>query len=176
MTTAINLYYLLQILVGCVFCVFVFNVVQYIVYGDEMRCIYCDGKTRVIDKRDGDGFVRRRRLCLKCGRRFTTYERPASIIKVRKRSGRMDDFSREKIVSGLLKAMGKGEKERAEKIAEMIETRVRKKGTASTREIGRWILNILRKTDKIAYIRFASVYKSPEDVGDIEQIIKEVRK
>ena len=144
--------------------------------GDAMQCIYCGGKTKVIDKRNGNGFVRRRRLCLECGRRFTTYERPACRLKVRKRSGKIEDFSREKIVAGLLKAMGKGREqaERAERIAEAVESKVRKKGIATTREIGRWILSMLRRTDKLAYIRFASVYKSPEDVRDLEKIIKEV--
>ena len=139
-----------------------------------MKCIYCGGRTRVIDKRESGNGVRRRRLCLECGRRFTTYERPACVLKVKKRSGRIEEFSREKIVSGLLKAMGKDKKETAEKIAEKIETRARKRGMASTREIGRWILAILKRTDKLAYIRFASVYKSPGDVKDLEKIIKEV--
>ncbi len=143
-----------------------------------LRCIYCGGRTRVVDKRQSGRNVRRRRECMECGKRFTTYERPADVLYVIKRSGRREEFSRQKILAGLKKAFEKrdvGEDE-MERMVDAIESRVRKKGVARTTEIGRWILSMLKKRDKIAYIRFASVYKSPSDVRDLEKILKEVAK
>ena len=141
-----------------------------------MKCIYCGGKTRVVDKRPSGNGVRRRRECLVCGKRFTTYERPAEVLYVIKRSGRREAFSRDKIMNGLRKAFEKRNvsEEEMERMVDVIESRARKRGTVRTTDIGRWILSMLRKRDKIAYIRFASVYKSPSDVDDLEKILKEV--
>ena len=142
-----------------------------------MRCIYCGGETRVVDKRMSTGnAVRRRRECLVCGKRFTTYERPVDVFYVIKRDGRKEPFSREKVIAGLEKAYGKsapGEKIR--KMAERIEVRARKRGIVRTTTIGRWILSMLKKDSRIAYLRFALVYKNPEGDRELEKIFEEVK-
>jgi transcriptional repressor NrdR len=144
-----------------------------------MRCPACgENDTRVIDSRDLDegATIRRRRECASCAARFTTYERveTARLIVV-KRDGSREDFDRDKLVSGLRKALTRlpvpGSS--AAEMAEGIEAELRARGAneVPSRLIGELAMDRLRQLDQIAYIRFASVYQSFED---IEQLKREV--
>ncbi len=144
-----------------------------------MRCPTCGGRdTRVIDSRDLDdgGTIRRRRECATCATRFTTYERAeAARLVVVKRDGSREDFDREKVASGLRKALTRRPvpSNAAEEMAESIESELRALGAAEipSQAIGELSMERLRQLDQIAYIRFASVYQSYED---IEQLAREV--
>ena len=129
-----------------------------------MRCPFCGCEnSRVIDSRNVNESVRRRRQCLGCGSRFTTYEwiQEGSLLVIKK-DGRREDFSREKLTSGIRKACAKRPVS-SEAIAQMvdeIESELNKLGRAevSTRVIGDLVMERLRWLDGVAYIRFASVY------------------
>ena len=144
-----------------------------------MRCPACGERdTRVIDSRDLDegGTIRRRRECVRCGTRFTTYERvEAARLVVVKRDGSREEFDREKLVSGLQKALTRRPvpERAAEMAAESIEAELRAAGVGEvpSQRIGVLAMDRLRALDQIAYIRFASVYQSFED---IEQLKREV--
>lgn len=138
-----------------------------------MRCPFCSSSiTRVVDKRAvvGSGEIRRRRECLKCIKRFTTYERLGRLeIFVIKKDGHRESFNLEKLKIGIIKALEKrpGLKE-AEVIAEKIEKNFRCKGVLEvpSKTIGKAVLQELKKIDTVAYLRFASVYRrfeNPED-------------
>jgi transcriptional repressor NrdR len=144
-----------------------------------MRCPACGERdTRVIDSRDLDdgGTIRRRRECARCGTRFTTYERAeVARLVVVKRDGSREDFDREKLAAGLQKALTRRPvpERAAEMAAESIEAELRAAGLAEvpSGRIGELAMDRLRQLDQIAYIRFASVYQSYED---IEQLKREV--
>ena len=147
-----------------------------------MLCPYCNSnQTSVLESRDSeDGAVtRRRRECLKCGKRFTTYERVEMVdLKVVKKDGRKEDFDREKLKTGIMKACEKrpvNEKE-IEGITDDIELRLlnRKSTEISSSDIGRMVLTRLKKLDKIAYLRFASVFLEFESVSEFKEVIKEI--
>jgi transcriptional repressor NrdR len=145
-----------------------------------MTCPFCGkNKDRVIDSREtkeGD-VTRRRRECLECGRRFTTYERSDEIpYMVAKRDGRREKFDRQKILEGLLKACQKRPIPMA-KLAEVVdevESRLADspERELSTTEIGELLMNRLLALDKIAYVRFASVYR---DFQDVEAFLLELK-
>ncbi|MBV8846221.1 MAG: transcriptional repressor NrdR [Bryobacterales bacterium] len=145
-----------------------------------MMCPFCGHKEdRVIDSREskeGD-LIRRRRECLKCTRRFTTYERSDEIpYMVVKRDGRREKFDRQKVLEGLLKACEKRPIPMA-KLADLVdevETRLAEnpEREISTREIGELVMTRLRAVDKIAYVRFASVYR---DFQDVEAFLLELK-
>lgn len=146
-----------------------------------MICPYCgNDQTAVLESRDSeDGTVtRRRRCCQKCQKRFTTYERVGNIeLKVIKKDGRTENFDREKLKKGILKAMEKrpvGEEE-IEAMVEEIEMRLlnRKSTEAGSSDIGRMVLTRLKKLDKVAYLRFASVFLEFENT---EEFLKEISK
>ena len=143
-----------------------------------MRCVFCGNKsTKVTNKRDIKGNVRRRRECLKCKKRFTTYETAKIEINVIKKNGVREKFNREKLKLGLLKSCEKRPVpiERIDKIVLEIEEKLRKKGKEiKTKAIGELIMQHLKKIDKIAYIRFASVYREFKDVNDFKKQIKEI--
>ncbi len=146
-----------------------------------MKCPYCGNKeTKVTDKRDDDtGITRRRRECVKCGRRFTSYERPEIEIIVIKKDGRREPYKREKILAGITKACEKRQVsiEKIEQVVDDIEEKLRKKGKeVSTQVIGELVMRALKKIDKVAYIRFASVYRDFKDIDDFAQQIREVKK
>lgn len=138
-----------------------------------MRCPFCNSLlSRVIDKRAvaGIGEIRRRRECLKCLRRFTTYEKIAhSELLVIKKDGRREAFDREKMKAGLVKALEKRPGiVKVNDLVQKIEMRLRRKNRleVSSKTIGQSILVELKKLDTIAYLRFASVYRqfdNPED-------------
>jgi transcriptional repressor NrdR len=145
-----------------------------------MTCPFCEHKQdRVIDSREskeGD-VIRRRRECLKCARRFTTYERSDEIpFMVIKRDGRREKFDRQKILEGLLKACEKRPVPMA-KLAEVVDEVESTLADSSEREIsttevGELLMRRLRTLDKIAYVRFASVYR---DFQDVEAFLVELK-
>lgn len=142
-----------------------------------MRCPRCNETgTRVIDSRDleGGSTIRRRRECETCSYRFTTYERPEGArLTVLKRDGTRQEFDRNKLQAGLLKALEKRPVtlERVEQAVDDIEGTVRARGEAeiSSKEIGRLATEALRDIDQLAYIRFASVYHSYEDIDTLKR-------
>jgi transcriptional repressor NrdR len=143
-----------------------------------VKCIFCGEETHVTDKRESNEATRRRRECLKCKKRFTTYERAEreNIIVVKK-DGRREAFSRDKLKSGLMKACEKRSVsiEKIEKVVEEIEEKLRKRGKEVKSEIiGKMVMNRLKKLDDIAYIRFASVYMDFKDLQDFKEALKEV--
>ena len=147
-----------------------------------MKCPFCGADdTKVTDSRDSDVFeTRRRRECEKCAKRFTTYERiERSPLVVIKKDGRRENFSSEKLKTGLLKACEKREVsvERIEEAMREIENALRNedKSEIPSRLVGELVIRRLRKLDKVAYIRFASIYKDFEDVKDFEKEIKSIK-
>jgi len=138
-----------------------------------MKCPYCGYEdSKVIDSRDVNEAIRRRRECLECGARFTTYERlQAATLLVIKKDGRREEFNREKIISGIRKACTKRpiSQETIERMVDEIEARLRKsgKGEVAASVIGDMVMEGLRQLDGIAYIRFASVYR---DFADIDEV------
>jgi len=144
-------------------------------WGDFMHCAYCGSEElRVIDSRSVDEMVRRRRKCVACGARFTTYERtqPHDIFVI-KRDGRREEFSRDKLFVGIRKACEKRPLPTGaiDKFVETIEAELYKVGRSeiSSSYIGDLVMEGLRKLDHIAYIRFASVYRKFADIGDLKQ-------
>ena len=141
-----------------------------------MRCPRCgERETRVVDSRDLDeASIRRRRECETCGARFTTYERiEAPRLVVVKRDGSRQEFDREKLVSGFRKALTRRPlpDDSAEQAADEIEAQLRAGGSTEVEssEIGRLAMDKLRGLDQIAYIRFASVYQSFEDLEALKR-------
>jgi len=145
-----------------------------------MNCPYCLHKeTKVTDKRESPEGVRRRRECLKCKKRFTTYERISrEDICVIKKDSRREKFNREKLESGIHRAFEKRPipKEKIDKIINEIEEEIRKKGKKEikTSEIGEIVMKKMKKIDNVAYIRFASVYRDFQDINDFKQEIKKL--
>jgi transcriptional repressor NrdR len=142
-----------------------------------MRCPRCENDaTRVIDSRDleNGSTIRRRRECEACGHRFTTYERPegARLIVV-KRDGSREEFEREKLRAGLLKALQKRPVtlDRVEAALDEIESTLRGRGDAEvpSTEVGRLATEALRDLDQLAYIRFASVYHAYDDIETLQR-------
>ena len=140
-----------------------------------MRCPFCAAiEDKVVDTRpsDGEQVIRRRRECLTCGRRFTTYERVDEILPlVVKKDGRREPFDRAKILSGLKKACSKRPVplEVLEKTVDQIERELEESGDKElpSSRIGDAVMAALREIDEVAYVRFASVYRSFRDAGDI---------
>ena len=141
-----------------------------------MRCPACSGlDDRVVDSRlaDDGAAIRRRRECLTCGRRFTTYERLDELpLTVVKRSGLRQVFDRAKVVEGV-RAAAKNRPltdDQLDGLAAEVEERMRMDGPDVTSEqVGRAVLEVLRALDEVAYVRFASVYKGFSEVGDFER-------
>jgi transcriptional repressor NrdR len=142
-----------------------------------MRCPRCNETgTRVIDSRDleAGSTIRRRRECEACSYRFTTYERPEGArLSVIKRDGSRVDFDRTKLLGGLLRALEKRPVTiaRAEQAVDDIESALRARGQpeVTSKEIGRLATEELRDIDQLAYIRFASVYHSYEDISTLKR-------
>jgi transcriptional repressor NrdR len=142
-----------------------------------MRCPQCGARdTRVVDSRDLDesATIRRRRECAACATRFTTYERAeAARLVVVKRDGGRQEFDRDKLASGLRKALTRRPvpAAAAEQAADEIEAELRATGMSEvpSSRVGALAMAKLRRIDQIAYIRFASVYQSFEDLGDLKR-------
>ena len=142
-----------------------------------MFCPFCNNNnSKVIDSRDSGDSIRRRRECLRCGLRFTTYERVQTrALLVAKRDGRREEFDREKLWASVKSACAKRPLPigSIEKIIDEIETQLSNAGRAEipSRSIGELVMERLRDLDRVAYIRFASVYR---DFRDIESFKEEV--
>jgi len=146
----------------------------------NMFCPYCSNSdTKVIDKRDLDDEAtsRRRRECLKCGKRFTTYERIESIdLKVVKKDGGVQKYNRDKLRKGILITVQKRlSEDEVDEIVDDIEARLlkRKSTQTSTGDIGRMVLTRLKHRDTVSYLRFASVFL---DFTDVEEFRDEIKK
>lgn len=144
-----------------------------------VRCPYCQSNlSKVIDKRavSGRGEIRRRRECLKCEKRFTTYESLANLeVLVIKKDGRREAYSQEKLRNGILKSLEKRpDIDKASEVVDKIESKLREKGLreVATKVLGNWVLSELKKLDGVAYMRFASVYKTFQDPQDFEKALK----
>jgi transcriptional repressor NrdR len=131
-----------------------------------MHCPFCDAEeTRVVDSRPADGgsAIRRRRECAECGNRFTTYERREAALVVRKRNGSVQPFSAAKVLRGVSYAIADRPVPpgAVESLVRDVEMLAQENGPEiSSDQIGRWVLEGLRRIDRVAYLRFASVYKS----------------
>ena len=147
-----------------------------------MRCPQCgDRDTRVVDTRDLDdsATIRRRRECTACSTRFTTYERiEAARLVVVKRDGTRQEFDRDKLASGLAKALTRRPvaEDAAERAADEIEGELRSSGQSEvpSSRVGALAMEKLRALDHIAYIRFASVYQSFEDLADLKREVDQL--
>jgi len=143
-----------------------------------MKCKFCGNNTKVTNKRESKEGTRRRRECLKCKKRFTTYEKPEDKdIIVVKKDGRREHFLDEKLRLGLIRACQKRPvpMEKIDKIVDNIKEKLRKKGKEVKSDmIGKMVMNKLKKLDKVAYIRFASVYRDFQDIGDFKKELKEL--
>lgn len=144
-----------------------------------MKCPFCECEvTKVVDKRDNneDRSTRRRRQCLRCGKRFTTYERMENLdISVLKKDGSLEKFDIQKIIKGVKKAVNDdtvSDSEIQEFAEEVERTVLNSEEPITTKEIGLKILGWLKNKDTLAYIRFASVYKQFENLDDIKKEIK----
>lgn len=148
-----------------------------------MRCPLCGSyQNKVVDKRGvkGTGQIRRRRECLKCQARFTTYEQMVNLqVMVIKRDDRKQIFDREKIKIGLEKALEKRPSlVYLDSIVERIERRIRTRGLKEipSTSIGKMVLNELKKLDKVAYLRFASVYRHFDNPSDFAKELESLNK
>jgi transcriptional repressor NrdR len=147
-----------------------------------MKCPVCNyQETKVVDSREGsDGItIRRRRECLKCGFRFSTYEQVELLeVSVLKRDGRKEAYSREKLENGLKKAFEKRpiSDEDFRILINKIERNIqaRKKSEITSQEIGELVMKELKKKDPVAYIRFASVYRAFKDLDSFQKEINSV--
>jgi transcriptional repressor NrdR len=145
-----------------------------------MRCPYCKyAETKVLETREAENDTRRRRECLKCEKRFTTYEQVEILnIFVVKKNGSKEAFNRQKILNGMIRACEKRpiSMDQLEDITEEIETKLmnHKKNEVRTSHIGEMIMRRLRKIDMVAYIRFASVYKDFNDLNSFEEELRDL--
>lgn len=146
-----------------------------------MKCPYCGSKeTEVVETRDSEDLetIRRRRACLKCEKRFTTYERVENInLIIIKKDGNREQFDRDKLKIGIIKSCEKTKVplEEIERIVVEVERELRgaESVEVESKKVGQLVASRLKKIDKIAYIRFSSVFKNFVDIEDFE---KEVRK
>jgi len=148
-----------------------------------MRCPYCNSENiKTLETRySPENTTRRRRECVNCGKRFTTYEYVETVeLMVRKKDGRLERFDVNKIIRGLQKACEKRPVTMSQmnKLAEQVRQDLMLKGTeeVSSAEIGDLVIKYLKEVDRIAYIRFASVYKEFEEPEDFRRLLLEVKK
>ena len=141
-----------------------------------MRCPFCkEDNDKVIDSRSSEGgrIIRRRRECIECGRRFTTYEKIGESFKLNvvKKDGTRVPYDRDKLIAGLQKACYKRpvSAEKIQEVADRIEEEIFRSydKEVSALFVGEQAMRFLRKVDKVAYIRFASVYRDFTDAGDL---------
>ena len=151
-------------------------------YGERVRCPYCrENDDKVVDSRvaDDGGAIRRRRECLACARRYTTYERVEEVgLGVRKRDGTLEPFDRRKLRAGVERAATNRLDDAAvEAIVSAVEEELRAAGSeVGSDRVGMTLLERLRGLDHVAYLRFASVYKGFEDLADFEREVGELQK
>ena len=148
----------------------------------QMKCPFClHPQTKVIDSRESTDRTRRRRQCLDCDKRFTTYERLDTIdLAVIKKDGSRQPFNRDKVLKGMLKACEKRpiSRERVEQAVTAMEASLRKRDRTeiSARKVGELVMAQLKQLDHVAYVRFASVYRSFRDISQFEREIKLLKK
>ncbi|MHB8840454.1 MAG: transcriptional regulator NrdR [Candidatus Aquicultor sp.] len=148
-----------------------------------MRCPYCGfNDSKVVDSRinETNDVTRRRRECLECNRRFTTFEKLEEIpLTIIKKNGEREPFSRTKLLNGVLRALVKRQvaREQVEQIVDDIEANLRNefKNEVESKELGDRVLKVLKQVDKVAYIRFASVYKEFKDLEEFTQELKNLK-
>lgn len=148
-----------------------------------MKCPYCGkSETAVVDSREAEdsSTIRRRRTCSACQKRFTTYERVEGIdLKVIKKDGEKQDFSREKLRRGIVKATWKRPVSMSviEDLLDEVERKLRAKRTNHIKswEIGNLVINRLKKIDPLSYLLFASVYRDFDSIGDFAEEIKKLQ-
>lgn len=149
-----------------------------------MKCPFCaHTETQVVDSRvsEDGGFIRRRRQCGHCSKRFTTYERPdVSFPGIVKKDGRRVPYSRDKLRASLNLALRKRPiaTERTDTAVERIEERLLASGAREldSAMLGEWVMQELKQLDQVAYVRFASVYRSFEDIDEFRALVDEVRR
>ena len=147
-----------------------------------MNCLKCKfPDTKVIDSRDTENgrVIRRRRECEKCGTRFTTFERVAmGNLMVKKKDSTFEIYSREKLEQGIWIACGKRPvtKEQVDDMVNTLEEKWSSKKTVTSQTIGNDLIDALKKLDHIAYIRFASVYRSFKDVDEFKEELNKLLK
>lgn len=149
-----------------------------------MKCPYCgNNQTEVVETRDNEELetIRRRRSCTNCGKRFTTYERIENVdLYVIKKDGRRELFNRDKLKRGMLTSTEKTKisVETVEKLVTDIERELRGRDSVEikSKEIGEMVAKRLKKLDKVAYIRFSSVFKRFVDVEDFEKEVQRLVK
>ncbi len=140
-----------------------------------MQCPYCgEGTTKVKDSRETDNKIRRRRECSNCSKRFTTYETVERFdVKVEKQDGEIEDFDQEKIREGVAKAVKKTPaSEEVEEIVDEVKKEILGREIIKSEKIGQTVKEALKKRNEVAYMRFASVYDSFEDVESFKKEIK----
>lgn len=148
-----------------------------------MKCQYCGScQNIVIDSRDTEngGAIRRRRECKSCGQRFTTYERTEGIdLQVIKKDGSKEEFSREKIKRGLIKATWKRPvtANQVDQLIDEVEQKLRAMNVKEVKswQIGNLVINRLKKLDKLGYLLFATVYRDFDSIDDFEEEVKKVK-
>ncbi|MGQ9551777.1 MAG: transcriptional regulator NrdR [Candidatus Bathycorpusculaceae bacterium] len=147
-----------------------------------MKCPYCGSENfKTLETRDSpDNTIRRRKECVNCGKRFTTYEYVETVeLMVRKKDGRLERFDPNKIVRGLQKACEKRPvtMEQIHQLADRVrqDLMLGGKEEVTSQEIGDLVIKYLEKLDRVAYIRFASVYKRFEEPEDFQKLLKEVK-
>lgn len=146
-----------------------------------MRCPYCSKEdSKVIDTRESEDAIRRRRECLKCGHRFTTYERVTQTsLMVIKQDGRREAFDRQKLLGGITRACAKRpiSMEQIESIVDDIEAQLHTLGRSEvdSQRIGQMVMDRLRSLDDVAYVRFASVYRRFADLESLQAEIQRLR-
>lgn len=144
-----------------------------------MYCPYCNNKeTKVLESRLMDDAMRRRRECLGCQNRFTTYERTELKLKVVKREGRVEPFLIHKLTGSIGNALANEDHEAIEMIARRVQQKILKKkqNPVPTSSIGKFVLNELKRQDKLAYLRFASIHKQINDPRMLEKELKMIIK
>ena len=147
-----------------------------------MRCPFCDhAETQVVETRDSDegGVIRRRRRCLKCDKRFTTYERPEiTMPSVVKKDGSRVEFDPDKLRASMQLALRKRpvSTEQLDAAIERIQDKLHATGAREvpSSRVGELVMRELKRIDKVAYVRFASVYRSFEDVDEFRQLIRDI--
>ncbi len=147
----------------------------------NMKCPYCDSEElKVTDKRPSPEGIRRRRECINCKKRFTTYEKiEREDLYVIKKDGKREKFDKQKLSNGINRAFEKRPvpKEKIDKMIKEIEEQLGKRGKKEVKSsaIGELAIKKMRKIDNVAYIRFASVYRDFQDIKDFRKELKELK-
>ena len=146
-----------------------------------MQCPYCaSSESKVTNKRDAGLETRRRRECLKCGKRFTTLERVELDLSIVKKDGKKEKFSREKVIRGLIRSLEKRplSDEKIEKLVEDIVAnvyRVAKDKDIKSSRVGEIVMSNLKKVDKVAYVRFVAVYRDFANVDEFKEELEKLK-